>query len=77
VKTAKNNARPDGLRASQWHLVPGPREQQLPGAARERRDQIEQDLARLRERKSDLSEDEYLERLEPLLIELSRLYADE
>jgi len=76
VKTAKNGARPDGLRAGQHHLVPGPREEQLSPAARQRRDQIEHDLARLRERKGELSEDEYFQQLEPLLVELSRLYAE-
>src|SRR5262245_38879421 len=76
VKTAKNGARPDGLRAGQFHLASGPRETQLPPEARQRRDQIEQDLSRLRERKKDLSEDDYFRQLEPLLIELSRLYAE-
>jgi hypothetical protein len=76
VKMAKNGARPDGLRASQFHLVSGPRETQLPPEARQRRDQIEQDLARLRERKKELSEDDYFQQLEPLLIELSRLYSE-
>src|SRR5262245_6110453 len=76
VKTAKNGARPDGLRAGQFHLVSGPRETQLPPEARQRREQIEQDLARLRERKKELSEDDYFRQLEPLLIELSRLYAE-
>jgi hypothetical protein len=74
VKTAKNGARPDGIRAGQWHLIPGPRELQLPAETRQRRDQLEQDLADLRDRKSQLSEDEYFEILEPLLVELSRLY---
>ena len=76
VKTAKNGARPDGLRASQFHLVPGPREQQLSPASRQRRDQLEQELARLREHKSELSEDDYFQQLESLLVELSRLYAE-
>lgn len=73
IKTAKNNARPDGLRAAQFHLVRGPRERQLPAEVREKRDQLEQDLARLRDRKAELSEDEYFKLLEPLLIEFSRL----
>lgn len=74
VKTARNGAHPDGLRAGQTHLLRGPQEQQLTAAARQRRDKIEQELAGLRERKSQLSEDEYLQLLEPLLVELSRLY---
>jgi hypothetical protein len=74
VKTAKNGSRPDGIRAGQWHLISGPRELQLPAEARQRRDQLEQDLADLRERKSQLSEDEYFGLLEPLLVELAQLY---
>ncbi len=73
VKTAKNGARLDGLKAGQLHLIRGVREQQLPAEVRERRDKLEQELARLRERKSELAEDEYFKLLEPLLIELSRL----
>ena len=38
VKTAKNGARPDGIRAGQWHLIPGPRELQLPAETKSRRD---------------------------------------
>jgi hypothetical protein len=76
VKMAKNGAKPDGLRAGQFHLVSGPREKQFAPEARQRRDQIEQELARLRERKKELSEDDYFRELEPLLIELSRLYAE-
>jgi hypothetical protein len=74
VKTAKNGARPDGVRAGQWHLIRGPRELQLPAEVRRRRDQLEQDLAELREHKAQLAEDEYFGLLEPLLVELARLY---
>ena len=74
VKTAKSGARPDGVRAGQWHLIPGPRELQLAAQARERRDQLEQELGDLRDRKAQLAEDEYFALLEPLLVELSQLY---
>jgi hypothetical protein len=74
VKTAKDGAAPDGVRAAQWVLVPSGREEELSAASRTRRDELERDLAALRDRKSDLPEDEYLVLVEPLLVELARLY---
>jgi hypothetical protein len=76
VKSAKDGATPDGLRATQFCLVRSRQEQDLPPATRARRDQLEQTLAKLRQRKSELSEDEYLELLEPVLVELSKLYEE-
>jgi hypothetical protein len=73
-KSAKNGATVDGLRAAQLHLVRSPREEKLPAATRARRDEIEQELAQLRQRKAQLFEDEYLRQIEPILIELARLY---
>lgn len=74
IKVAKEGASPDGLRASQFHLVASGREQQLPSEARARRDELEWEIAALRERKTALKEDEYFGHLEPLLVELARLY---
>lgn len=73
VKSAKSGARPDGPFASQWTLVRSAVEQELPTEIRERRDQLEQKLARLRQQKSKLAEDDYLDLIEPVLLELSRL----
>src|SRR5439155_1654625 len=74
TKTAKDGASPDGVRASQLVLLRSPREAQLPAALRSRRDQLELNLASLREQKSKLPEEEYLSKIEPILIELSKLY---
>jgi hypothetical protein len=74
VKSAKSGAAVDGLRAAQWHLVRSAREEQLPAETRERRDQLEQELAQLRLQKAELPEDEYLGLIEPLLVELAKLY---
>src|SRR5439155_8202300 len=74
TKTAKDGATLDGLRASQLILLRSPREAQLPAALRSRRDQLELNLASLREQKSKLPEEEYLSKIEPILIELSKLY---
>lgn len=74
MKAPKDGASLDGLRANQMQLVRGGHEQQLPLEARRRRDEIEASLAKLREKKTQLSEDDYYRQLEPLLVELSRLY---
>ena len=74
VKSAKSGAAVDGLRAAQWHLVRSVREEWLPAETRERRDQLEQELAQRRLRKAELSEEEYLGLIEPLLVELAKLY---
>jgi len=74
VKSAKDGASPDGLRAGQLHLVQSRGEEQLSAAVRARRDEVEQELAKLRRRKAELTEDKYLTLLEPLLLEIARLY---
>ncbi len=74
VKSAKDGAAPDGDQANRWSLVAGPHERQLNPVAREQRDKFEQDLAHLRALKPTLPEDDYYRLLEPLLIDLARLY---
>ena len=74
AKSAKDGAAVDGLRAAQWHLVRSPREERLSADVRARRDEIERELARLRFKKGELAEVEYLKLIEPLLVELAKLY---
>lgn len=74
VKSAKSGAAVDGLRAAQLHLVRSSWEARLSVSVRQRRDQLETELAQLRPRKETLPEAEYLEIIEPLLAELARLY---
>ena len=76
VRAAKDGAAPDGPAASQWVLVRSSSEAQLDEAARARRDELERDLATLREWKTKLPEDEYFAQLETLLVELAKLYAN-
>jgi hypothetical protein len=76
VKRAKDGAKLDGLRAGQLCLVRSRGEQELPAAVRSRRDNLEQELARVRERKGQLAEAEYLKLLEPLLVEIARIYEE-
>ncbi len=70
----EGNAVADGVRAHQIHLVRSPEERKLPAETRRRRDELERNIAALRERKSALTEAEYYRRLDNLLTELARLY---
>jgi hypothetical protein len=74
VKKAVDGAAPDGLRAHQFHLVKSQRERELSPALRTKRDQLELAIARLRDAKSEFSEEEYFKRLEKILLELAHLY---
>ena len=74
TKRAKDGAPLDGLRAHQWHVVPSGPERLLTPAQRERRDTLEQEIERLRERKATLPAAEYERQLEVLLLEVARLY---
>ena len=76
TRRAKDGAALDGLRAHQLHLIPSDRERDIPPAVRQRRNQLELSVAALRDEKTKLGADEYYKRLEPLLIELARLYRD-
>ena len=74
VKSAKDGALLDGLRAHQFHLVRSEAEQKLAPAVRAKRDQLEVSIARLRDNKRSLPEEIYYEKLEALLLDLARLY---
>ena len=64
----------DGLRAHQLHLVRNDQEKKLAPEVRLRRDEIELAVSKLREAKATMKEDEYYKQLEPLLVEMARLY---
>jgi hypothetical protein len=76
TRRAKDGAALDGLRAHQFYLIPSDRERQIPAAVRQRRNQLELAIAALRDQKTQLGADAYYKRLEPLMIELARLYRD-
>ena len=76
TKRAKEGAASDGTRAHQWHLVPSDRERRLPPEVRRRRDELELQMASLRDRKAGMSEDEYYRQLQAVALELARLYRD-
>ena len=74
TKQPEDNSLPDGLRAHQLHLVLSEFEQKLPPETRVRRNALELQLAEVRTQKSALEEDEYYGKLEPLLLQLARIY---
>ncbi len=73
-KSAEEGLLPDGLRAHQVHLIPSEAERKLSPEQRAKRDTLELELARLRAKKATIKEDAYYERLEKLLLEMSRIY---
>ena len=76
TRRARDGASPDGIRAHQFHLILSDRERAIPAEVRRRRDQIERSIAALRDQKAKLAEDDYYDRLEPLMVELGHLYRD-
>jgi hypothetical protein len=74
TKKAKDNAAVDGFRSHQFHLLRSAAENALEPSARERRDQLEREISRLRDAKTEIAEDEYYRRLEQFLLEIARLY---
>ena len=73
TRLPKENAGVDGLVARQLCLVPNERDRQLNPALRARRDALEREVFALREKKSEISQEEYFRKLETILIELARL----
>jgi hypothetical protein len=76
VKKATGGAALDGLRAHQFHLVRSEQERKLSPETRSRRDELELAIARLRDSKSQIAQDDYYQQLEKLLIDVARLYDD-
>lgn len=74
TQSANEGAALDGLRAHQLHLTPSDREARMPTVVRARRDELEQAIAALRQDKTKVDADEYYRRLEPMMVELARLY---
>lgn len=74
VANLEGGAPADGRRAHQLHLVPSDPERAMPPDLRRRRDELELQVLQLRDARAKLSEDEYYRRLDPLLVELARVY---
>ncbi|MBW3598282.1 MAG: hypothetical protein KY475_13545 [Planctomycetes bacterium] len=76
VKAAKDDAEIDGLRANQLHLISSDREELLTPEQRARRDELEAEIETLRRRKAELDGSQHYAALEPLMVELARIYAE-
>ncbi|TWT60468.1 hypothetical protein [Rubinisphaera italica] len=74
IKSTTDDFLPDGTFASQFILVPDQNDAALSEELRSERDQLEVELARLRQRKAAFTESEYLKELESLLIPLAEIY---
>lgn len=72
IKKAKDGAVVDGLLAQQFILVPSEAERRLTPEQRARRDALERAVLALREKKTQMAEDDYYRRLEALLLELAQ-----
>ncbi|MBL7039204.1 MAG: hypothetical protein ISR77_11280 [Pirellulaceae bacterium] len=77
VRQAKDETTVDGQLARLFHLVPNAQEAEMPPAVRRRRDALERQIAELRQSKGETTNpDEYYAKLEPLMVELARLYEE-
>lgn len=75
TKSAKDGA-VDGQLANRMCLVRSQQEEELSAAVRTQRDDLESRIEALRKQKSTLTDQAYYSQLEPLLVELARLYSD-
>lgn len=73
TRAPRGGGQPDGLLARRWILRPNATEAGLTPSQRARRETLEDELAQLRTRRAEFSEEAYLDAIEPVLIELSRL----
>jgi hypothetical protein len=74
TKKAEDNTQLDGFRAHQIYFLPNAEESRLTATERKRRNELELSLESLRPQKEKLPEAEYLKLIEPIVLELSRLY---
>jgi hypothetical protein len=73
VKRARDGAPLDGTRANQFYLVRSAAEQKIPPALRERRNELELAVEKLRDQKAKMNEDDYYQQLEPIMVELAKI----
>lgn len=71
---AREGATPDGELAHQFILVPNAFERRLTAAQRDRRDTLEREVKALNRRRAELGDDAYYAAVEPLLLEIARIY---
>lgn len=73
-ENVKDKTAVDGKLAKRWHLIRSESERSLSPEQRAQRNRLEEQLEQLRPLKAELSEAEYLGRLENILLPLARLY---
>ena len=71
---AKDGASTDGRLAHRYIVIPSKNAPQLSPEELKERDRLEAEIEALREKKKSMAEDSYYEQLEPLMLELARLY---
>ncbi|MDA7916358.1 hypothetical protein N9B94_03900 [Verrucomicrobia bacterium] len=76
VKKPQGGASLDGALAHQIHVVLGEFEQTMSQALRDRRNELERRVFRLRERKPKLKDEEYYQQLEELMVEIGAIYQE-
>lgn len=76
AKKPEEAANVDGFRAHQIQFIPNEFEARLSPALRKRRNELELHLEQIRARKLGMSEEAYLKEIEPIILNLSRLYRD-
>ena len=74
IAAAKDGTELDGNLAKKITLAPIQNQLLLTEQQRKRRDQLEQTLDELRKQKSQLDEKAYQEKIEPIMLELAKLY---
>ena len=75
IRAPRDKVEADGVRAHQLHLVPSELERQFTLEERARRDVLEQKIFVLRDQKGEMEAARYYGSLEPLLLEIGKLYA--
>jgi hypothetical protein len=76
AKKPEEAANVDGFRAHQIHFIYSEEEAKLSPEVRKRRNDLELELEKVRARKSQMKEEEYLKEIEPIILQLSHLYRD-
>ena len=77
VRQAKEGTTLDGQLAHQLHLVPNAQEAEMPPDIRRRRDALERQIRDLRQSRDETTNpDDYYAKIEPLMVELARLYEE-
>ena len=74
VRRARDGAELDGTQARRMHLVRSMSERSLSPEIRQRRDELEEQLERLRATKPQRDADDYYRELEEILVEIARIY---